>query len=212
MITKNDTVFIPISLGNHYYSTKVLEFIKSYVLPLCSNAQILICDQLRVIIYKMRNVGSHDFISAKVDKEVAQFKRTLNNCGIPNKTTEINTWELVSDSLSYHGILSNVEALVANNPVLRDYVHSLANKLIIRFLNSEQVNAETLLLQKFYIIEETAISLYMTEIYGAQIELYRREEEGLIKYLYKYHTPELKEILHKPVLNRTFISLESIYC
>ena len=210
MITINDKVFIPISLGNHYYSSKILLYIRDYVLPVCRSSEIIICDKLRIIIYKMRKIGDEDFIKDKVKKEVEQFKKTLMNCGISNDITTINTFNLPLSSSDFDYLLSRVKRFAHNDEVVDEYIDTLANKLIFRFVESQQITKETIRLQKKYIIEETALSLYMTEVFGANIELYRREEEGLIKFLYDNHSSDLKAILNQSLLNRKFLALESI--
>jgi tRNA-dependent cyclodipeptide synthase len=210
LIIKSDKIFIPISIGNHYYSTKTLSYIRDYVLPICSSSEIVICDKLRIIIYKMRQIGDEDFIKDKVNKEVEQFKRMLNNCGISDCKTTISTFKLTLNSADYDYLLSRIRILVLSDEIINEYVDVLANKLIVRFIDNQLIDKKSLQLQKDYIVEETALSLYMTEVLGANVELYRREEEGLIKYLYNEHSSDLMEILNKPFLNRRFLSLESM--
>src|SRR5262249_12296911 len=62
-------------------------------------------------------------------------------------------------------------------------------------------------LQLEYIIEETALSLYMTEIRGYDVEVYRRGM-GFVDYLYTERASDLLILTGKSMLNREFISLE----
>jgi hypothetical protein len=62
-------------------------------------------------------------------------------------------------------------------------------------------------LQLEYVTEETTLSLYMTEIRGFDVEVYRRGM-GFVDYLYTERASDLLILTGKFVLNREFVSLE----
>ena len=58
-----------------------------------------------------------------------------------------------------------------------------------------------------YIIEETALSICMTEIRDHSVEIYRRGM-GFVDYLYAGHAEAVRSWTGKKVLNRKFVSIE----
>ncbi len=204
-------LFIPISLGNHYYTNKILKWIMVEVASLSSEAVFFICDKLRYLTYKIRKIEDDQKINLKVETEVHQFKQRLKNCGIENyQNYKIATWSFVSGYRSYHHILNALGIIARNDADVDAYLNHRASCLIDLIFNgrSNQYNHS---IQKQYIIEETALSLFMTEIYGTNYELYRRMDEGLIVYLYQNKLAEVKDILFGRIPKRTFVSLENLF-
>jgi hypothetical protein len=66
---------------------------------------------------------------------------------------------------------------------------------------------EGMKLQRQYVMEETALSLFMTEVYGHNLEVYRRGL-GFVDYLYSDRPTTLTLITGKSQLNRRFIAIE----
>jgi hypothetical protein len=67
---------------------------------------------------------------------------------------------------------------------------------------------ESIELQRRYLVEETALSLYITEIRGFNVEVYRRGM-GFVDDLYFDRPSDLMQLLGKSTLERRFISIES---
>jgi hypothetical protein len=67
---------------------------------------------------------------------------------------------------------------------------------------------ESIKLQRQYLIEETALSLYMTEVRGFNVEVYRKGM-GFVDDLYAERPAELMLLLGKSRLDRKFVSIEN---
>lgn len=90
-----------------------------------------------------------------------------------------------------------------------NYIDDQVLRLSFRFTRRDY-GPEIKSIQKQYIVEETALSLYMTEIFGTATEVYRREEDGLVKFLYDECQVELGLLVGKEHLVRKFIALETL--
>ena len=89
---QNERLFIPISLGNHYYSNIILKRINNEIIPYSKSAIIFICDKLRYYFYKGKIDIPEDKLNIKIAEEVGQFIRTLNNCGLFNSDRKGCPW------------------------------------------------------------------------------------------------------------------------
>ncbi len=203
-------LFIPISIGNHYYTNKILKRIIREITSLSSESVFFICDKLRYLTYKIRNIDEDERIKSKVKTEVHQFKQRLKNCGIENnKNNKVKTWSFLYESNDYVRILNALNIIVNSDADIRTYLYHHSVSLMKAFFNGPSDKYDNLL-QKQYIVEETALSIFMTEIYGTNIEIYRRMDEGLIVYLYKNKLAKIKDIILGKTPKRIFVSLENI--
>ena len=205
-------LFIPISLGNHYYTNDVLTRISRQVVPTALDATIFLCDRLRSLIFQMRGIDDPGLAGSKVVHELVQFKRTLRNCGLEDGgNVRIATWSLIENDPRFVHILASLRRIVERDPVSLLFLQALCSRLVGRFVNTHPVSETALTLQWTYVYEETALSLFMTEVYGANVEVYRRKDEGLIRFLYEERPDLLHRLLRGTELQRTFVSLETVF-
>jgi tRNA-dependent cyclodipeptide synthase len=203
-------VFVPISLGNHYYSSEVLRQVMFEFIAKSHLSVIFLCDRLRFLSYRIRGETDLRRISANIRIQLAQMTRALMKLGLkshPNAT--IADWSLLEDDPRYLGVLSSLETLIREDRVLRQQTGDYAIELMNRFRGLDGNNRDDRVqLQLQYVIEETALSLYMTEIRGYNVEVYRRGM-GFVDYLYSQRPDDLMSILGKSTLDRRFISIEN---
>ncbi len=203
-------LFIPISIGNHYYSSAVLTRILSEITVYSAESIFFICDRLRYLIYKARGYEDEAKIQQKLEREVVQLKRSLINCGLSKyKNARIETWKFLKDQPGYINILSEVTSICESDRDVSIFLEGLVFQLANRFFS--EINNKVLAIQRSYVLEETALSLFMTELYGFNVEVYQRFNGGLIDLIYKSKANCIRDFLGKSYLQRTFVSLENFF-
>jgi len=83
-------LFIPISLGNHYYSRKILRQVFVEFIAKSNVSVIFLCDRLRFLSYRMRGVTDLEAINSRIRIQIDQMNRTLANLELgsyPNVST-----------------------------------------------------------------------------------------------------------------------------
>jgi len=202
-------MFIPISLGNHYYSSEILGRLVSDFVANSKFAVVFLCDRLRFLSYRMRGAENIQQITANIKLQMDQLTRSLMNLGLasyPNVT--IANWSFLLDDPRYAGLLAALEDFLRRDAMLHRKLADYAAELMHRFPGVEgTAMLERTMLQREYVVEETALSLYMTEIRGFHVEVYRRGM-GFVDALYSERPAELMSLLGKSKLDRKFISLE----
>lgn len=205
----NGDLFIPLSLGNHYYSARVLRQVMAEFISGSRVSVIFLCDHLRFISYRIRGETSLERLNAKIQIQVEQMTRTLNKLGLgsyPNAV--VANWSFLEGDQRYAGLLSSLAQFVKEDAEVRVQLNDYANGLLQRFHEPKKANlAGTLELQLQYILEETALSLFMTEIRGHNVEIYRRGM-GFVDYLYDKRPEKLKSLTGAPALKRKFVAIE----
>ena len=201
-------VFVPISLGNHYYSSTVLrKLMDNFIVP-SNRSVIFCCDRLRLLSYLIRGEIDLEHITLNIKIQVQQLTRALLNVGIqscPHAT--IVDWSFCQEDRRFHELLFNLKQFVRDDAMvareLSDHVNRLAHVHGRRGANTAKGDE----LQFSYLTEETALSLYMTEIRGYNVEVYRRGM-GFVDYLYSQRPAELLTLTGNSILTRRFIALE----
>ncbi len=208
----DDAYFLPISLGNHFYSNDVLEWIFAHIIGLRVPTLLVVCDELRRISYRARGL-EEPLLTDKTTKENTEFGRRLVNCGIERRENISLAFEseLISDTnaLEFFAIRSNLEKRIGETPELSNYLDELTRSLIDSIYPNRRLHTRTVEeIQRHYLLRETALSIYVTEKLGYSTEVYKREDRGLIKELYTSFQHVVKSIVDKPNLDRRFESIE----
>jgi tRNA-dependent cyclodipeptide synthase len=203
-------MFIPISLGNHYYSSEILLRLMSDFIAHSRVSVIFLCDRLRLLSYRIRGETDIARAGANIKLQLDQLTRSLMHLGLnsyPNAT--VASWSFLSSDSRYDGLLASLEDLVRNDPALSRKLDRYAVELMDRFRSGEGADRQQgMALQRQYVVEETALSLYMTEIRGFNVEVYRRGM-GFVDDLYRERPAELMSLTGKSKLDRKFISIEA---
>jgi tRNA-dependent cyclodipeptide synthase len=202
-------IFIPISLGNHYYSLEILGRVLTEFVANSQSAVVFLCDRLRMLSYMIRGEMNLEQITANIKLQLDQLTRSLIKLGLdtyPNAT--VANWSFLQDDPRYGALLAGLDQFVGKDPVLHQELESYAAVLMQRFRGAPgQDTPGRIALQRQYVIEETALSLYMTEIRAFNVEVYRRGM-GFVDALYRERPAELMSMLGKSKLERKFVSLE----
>jgi hypothetical protein len=202
-------LFIPISLGNHYYSTKILRWVIAECVSKSSHSVIFLCDRLRFLSYRMRGATDFSGINSRIRIQIDQMNRTLVNLGLgfhPNAF--VANWSLLEEDHRYGGLLASLQEFVNADLEVSQYLNDHAIGLIGRLYRlASGTLVDPMELQREYIIEETALSLFMTEIKGYNVEVYRRGM-GFVDYLYNKRPDTLKSLTGSSALKREFVAIE----
>jgi tRNA-dependent cyclodipeptide synthase len=203
-------MFIPISLGNHYYSLEILKRLLSDFVAKSNVAVIFLCDRLRLLSYQIRGEADIRRIESNIKLQLNELTRSLINVGFgfyPNVI--IANWSFLLDDHRYIHLLASLESWIREDQTLHQQLGDHATGLIDRFRVPEGADIQSrIVLQRQYVIEETALSLYMTEIREFNVEVYRRGM-GFVDALYRERPVELMSLVCKSKLDRKFISLEN---
>jgi tRNA-dependent cyclodipeptide synthase len=208
-LLRSARVFVPISLGNHYYNSKTLQRIFADFLIKASSSVIFLCDRLRYLSYLIRGESNNDRVGRNIQIQLEQTTRALTKLGLGSLAdVTIANWSMLEADSRYGALLVSVEALLRDVPAVRAEAQAQAAHVLRRFADQGKLaRKERLKLQLQYITEEAALSLYMTEMRGFNVEIYRRGG-GFIDYLYDQHADALRSLVGKQVLSRKFVALE----
>jgi tRNA-dependent cyclodipeptide synthase len=202
-------VFVPISLGNHYYSSAILRQVMIEFIAKSRVSVIFLCDRLRFLSYRIRGETDLARIDSNIRIQLAQMTRALVNLGLNAYSNAlVANWSLFQDDPRYFDLLASLEQFVRNDIEVSRRLEEYAIRLLhyFRGVASSKLD-DRFKYQQQYIVEETALSLYMTEIRGYNIEVYRRGM-GFVDYLYSERSNDLMSLTGNSILNRKFISIE----
>jgi hypothetical protein len=143
----------------------------------------------------------------KITRETAEYRNRLANCGSEqHDNLNVYTWVDFCDNAEYQDLISELRLFLSANENISEYLKLNVEERLHQF--DLTVSDRTFSLQKEYIIEETALSLYFTEVREYNFELYVRTTHGLIDQLYKNFPNHVQGFLSKDRLARRFVSLE----
>jgi hypothetical protein len=148
-------------------------------------------------------------ITLNINIQLDQMRRVLNNLEISSKpNVVIADWSFMQDDPRFCDLLASLATFVCDDVEVGQLLHQHCESIIRRIneVGGRDIDERTQL-QKQYILEETALSLYMTEILDYKVEVYRRGM-GFIDYLYSQRPAVLSQLVGNPSLNRRFVSIE----
>lgn len=205
-------MFIPISLGNHFYSSQVLTLLLSHFVTHSRQSVIFLCDRLRLLSYRIRGETNSRRINTNIRLQLDQFTRALMNNGlVSHPNVKVVNWSYLEGDSRFDDLVTWLQKLLRDDLRVGELVDVYATSLISRFgeASRKAINEQrSISLQRQYIIEETALSLYMTELKGFNTEIYRRGM-GFVDDLYAERRADLMSFLGKHTLERRFVSIES---
>lgn len=186
-----DRLFIPISLGNHYYTNiRLRRLLDEFVRP-SAFATVFLCDQLRHMSYQIQGKGSDEAIGEKVALQLAQMRVTLSHCGFTiNSSLSILSWDDVCSDKRIDEISLAIERLVSSDNEVADKARLNCEYFLRKFCGGGPVQRKTSELQMNYLINETALSIFMNECIGYEYEVYRKGS-GFLDYLYAARPDEV---------------------
>jgi tRNA-dependent cyclodipeptide synthase len=205
---KGCNLFIPISLGNHYYSYDVLRRLMNDFIQPSNLSIIFLCDRLRFLSYLIRGETDRQRITSNINIQVGQLSRALIKLGLGSRpNASIADWSFCRKDSRYKNLLSKLQQFVRDDATVRRELDDYVDRLLDIHGRKGTSVARCAELQFEYVMEETALSLYMTEIRGYHVEVYRRGM-GFVDYLYAQRRADLRTLTGNLILNRKFIALE----
>lgn len=206
----NCRLFVPISLGNHYYSTARLSMLLKETLIPSAHSTVFLCDRLRVLSYIIRGEEYSEGLRMRVELQLQQQIRTLNNIGYSSyPNIVIKSWSDIEADTKFLDAISGVKSIVARRDCIQEEIYRMSDSLVSRFGSLDHGSDRSRSLQMEYLVLESALSLYMNEIIGFDYEVYRKGI-GLIDYIYDHASDDLLAITSGR-LNRKLVSLELMW-
>jgi len=99
---KGANLFIPISLGNHYYSSVVLQNLMDDFISPSNRSIIFLCDRLRFLSYRIRGEVDIKGINSRIQIQIDQMKRTLDNLGLGSHPNAfVADWSFLEEDHRY---------------------------------------------------------------------------------------------------------------
>jgi len=201
-------MFIPISLGNHFYSSRVFTVLLSHFIAQSRQSVIFLCDRLRFLSYKIRGETNSQRMNTNIRLQLDQITRSLMNNGLnSHQNVKVANWSYLEGDSRFGNLVIWLQKLVRDDPRVGQLADDYARSLLSRFGEASGNSSKSISLQRQYIVEEAALSLYMTELQGFNTEIYRRGM-GFIDDLYSERRADLMSFLGKRTLERRFVALE----
>jgi len=199
-------LFVPISLGNHYYSGVRLRRLLHELLAPSAASVVFLCDQLRYLSYQIQGEFREEFLRKRVSLQLYQQRQALKNLGFgTHSNVSILSWADIETDEAYLKVLAKTKELAAADRTVSGEVQRLSGSLISKFGSLDEHSERTRALQAEYLIVETALSLYMNELQGFDYEVYRRGL-GLIDFMYDVCPEKVRGITGSS--NRKLLALE----
>jgi tRNA-dependent cyclodipeptide synthase len=169
---------------------------------------IFLCDRLRFLSYRIRGETNEAKIVANIRQQLDQMRRTLVNLGLDShRNASVVDWSFLREDDRYSRLVALLEKLLREDRAVQEQADRYIAQFVARFLSPDGPRRESIELQRQYLIEETALSLYMTEIRGFNVEVYRKGM-GFVDDLYCERPADLMRLLGKSTLDRRFVSIE----
>jgi tRNA-dependent cyclodipeptide synthase len=176
-----------------------------------SSSIIFVCDKLRFLSYRVQGETDSERARKIVRLQTEQFMRALEKVGIvPEPNHMIVDWSYLDDNSRYAEFLKDLNEAIEGDLDLKRRRVEFVSQVLTRA--SERFEMISPLSSKFeieYITEETALSLYMTEIVGFNAEIYRRGL-GFVDYIYEEKPGILKRLLGRAEMLKQFIGPHSL--
>jgi tRNA-dependent cyclodipeptide synthase len=203
-------LFIPISLGNHYYSkSRLRNLLQDIILPSAAST-IFLCDQLRHLSYLIKGETDEVFVSKRVTSQLGEMRAMLSHCGYDEPTNlEILSWQTVANEPRLKQVEAGVNKVVQTDCTLSWQADIACRQLLNKFACHDISEEQGSQLQRQYLICETSLSIYMNECMGYDYEVYRREG-GFIDFIYETRPEEVRRISGGSA-KRKLLSLENYW-
>ncbi len=204
---KSQKAFVPIALGDHYYSDDALTTIRDTITKRHGECLLVICDYLRHLAYQIRG-NSSGIIEKRILMEVHEFMKRLRRCGFYRYGIRSMSMMSFVYRPAYLHIQDRICKLIRDEPLLLEFLAEHSVFTLAKFDNPNNPdNRDT---QIRYFVSETTLGIYLTEILGYENEYYGVFDRGLIVLLYENYQQNLLSIINKNKLDRKFHSLSGI--
>ena len=135
---KGANLFIPISLGNHYYSSVVLQNLMDDFISSSNRSIIFLCDRLRFLSYRIRGEVDIKGINSRIQIQIDQMKRTLDNLGLGSHPNAfVADWSFLEEDHRYGELLASLGEFVQADREVGECLNDRVATLIDRFYRRE---------------------------------------------------------------------------
>src|SRR5689334_4105675 len=91
-------LFIPISLGNHYYSSRILRYLLIEFVGRSRSSVFFLCDRLRFLAYQIKGEGDIEQINSRITIQLDQMTRALIKVGLASHSNvTVGNWSFLRD-------------------------------------------------------------------------------------------------------------------
>jgi len=211
-------LFLPFSLDNPYYSGDRITAILIRCVQQASVAVWVPCDHSKYLNYcgqdnQRTDLAQGDMYALygkKVSQKFNDAKRMIERCceDFPDLVCDVRSADALTEDPRYLVLVKSIEDLMQRDQSAAACLDRAVMDKTKLIYGEQKVSENTLHWQKRYVIEEAAMALMYTEVFGHHLELYRSYmKDDLIN-----HLPEdwLKETLGVTELSRVFVPLEPI--
>lgn len=200
--------FIPISLANPFYTRDVIRYLWTMHLVHYSKALFVPCDTLRYLTYEGKG-------EQHPERLVAQQVRDLRNLieSVVTKVREthslpiyeIRLFSEIDKAQEYNDLLVKLRVIIQSDEVLSREFGKFCKFWAKRIFG--RVNSKILDIQSKYVLEETALAIYVTEILNYTDEFYSKGDQMFVNWIYENSPGELASLLGGRRPKRQFIEL-----
>lgn len=197
--------FVPISLANPFYTTDSIRYIWTNYLKYYRRVLFVPCDTLRYLTYEGRG-DSHP--RKLVEQQLKDLTTLITSVALEfSPKNQLNDYEITPFSdirrdARYKSLREKLRRVVARDEETRLVLRDFTEKWAMRVFDKK--NRNILDIQHKYIVEETALSLHVTETLGFHDEYYRNGDLMFVNWLYENKEHYLKKALGKDRLHRKF--------
>jgi len=208
----SENVFVGISLHNKYFSKRNISTLLKYSYYWVNELLFLVADSLNRYNYMLKFRINEKTAVKKSHIEGEQVLNMLFKIISDNKITKplitIKKWDEYVPFIS--DVQNNLEYLLKHNPMFRNDLTILSQKYLKDKIGLDYMDSDSIKISSKYIIEEMAISIYISEYTKYHCEIYPGEDIGLVNEIYsnKYGTNILNSILNNKLQERQYFSLK----
>lgn len=210
------SIFIPICLyaKTAYKRKENMQYIFSKYIQQSKTSLILICDDLHAYnLIIMNRCSSIDEAFKKAKSQCENLQAMISNIHkrFNNKdNVRIAKWNDLTRENKYIRLFDGLRRFVKQDKKLREIVDEFVALHVQKFL--WRIDQEALKWEERYLLEEIAMSIYVTEILGYPRELWETPPNPKfpdpIGYLYETRTDLIQMLVGNTTLNRKLEILE----
>jgi hypothetical protein len=210
LVGSPNAYFIPISIGNRFYTSKRVRKIGEMFLADAAAAVIIPCDILKFFAYLAQRGISDGEAELRASRESLNVIGMLRNCGVEKMgNTRIYPMSNFYSDSEFLYFIDEFEKAV-NSSRAASELDRLVDLFINQFYDPDERTESTECIQRQNVLHAAGMGIYVTEILGYRSELYKQSEGLLQTYLYEFCPDVLRSLLGKSQLDRQFVGLAAI--
>lgn len=203
-----NSYFVPMSIGNRYYSRSRMRRIANLSLVNADGSVVVPCDRLRVLSYVTHKGVGVDQAKQKAKDECDGMMKMLDNLGISN----MSNCHVIPMSVFYGDpalqlFIDALEGAILTEPGASDRLEWLTDYYLDQFYDATDRHEQSRIIQRTNVLHAAGFGIFVTEKLEYRKEIYKDGSGLLQTYLYREHAELLRKLLEKSQLEREFIEL-----